>query len=483
MSPLKTFGVWGTFLKNKKPYSIKRQLTLSVGLLVSTLLLISLYFSFHSAKHEVEEVYDARLGQSAKLMLLTLSITTKENSLANHRELFDQWMQDIELLAKADDDKATKFGHPYEQNLVFQFYRNNKLLWSSSPALHALSSSFKNNGYADVQQDGLQWRTFQLSLPQTSHQNEFVVVAEKQEIRQEIIHEIALSTSIEQLLLLPALLFLLFWLIDKYFRPINELRTAITQRNVHCLDRIHVTDNTTELAPLVEALNSLLSELELAWQREKRFTRAAAHELKTPLTILRLNVENALESNDLEQLRGDLHNILQGIERTDRLIHQLLTLAKVDSLSEREFDTVELTPLLQTVIADLAPLALRQNQDISLSPSQVQLSGDKTLLEVLFRNLIDNAIRYSGAQSKIQVNVTQNRNTIKVSISDTGPEIPKETSERIFEQFYRGHSEKGDGAGLGMSICKDIATLHGATIEITPRENGVNTFVVAFPNI
>ncbi|MCV5746950.1 two-component system sensor histidine kinase QseC, partial [Escherichia coli] len=79
-----------------------------------------------------------------------------------------------------------------------------------------------------------------------------------------------------------------------------------------------------------------------------------AHELKTPLTILRLNVENALESNDPEQLRGDLHNILQGIERTDRLIHQLLTLAKVDSLSERVFDNVELTPLLQTVVADLA---------------------------------------------------------------------------------------------------------------------------------
>lgn len=308
-----------------------------------------------------------------------------------------------------------------------------------------------------------------------------MVVAEKQKIRKEIIHEIALSTSIEQLLLLPTLLLLLFWLIDRYFRPINDLRTAITQRNVHRLDRIHVTDNTTELAPLVEALNSLLSELEQAWQREKRFTRAAAHELKTPLTILRLNVENALESNDPEQLRGDLHNILQGIERTDRLIHQLLTLAKVDSLSERVFDNVELTPLLQTVVADLAPLALRQDQDISLSPAEVTLSGDKMLLEVLFRNLVDNAIRYSGAHSEIQVSVQENRNAIKILVSDTGPAIPQETRERIFEQFYRGHSEKGDGAGLGMSICKDIATLHSATIELITRENGKNTFVVAFP--
>ncbi|KGY13006.1 histidine kinase [Vibrio tubiashii] len=468
-------------MKSKKLYSIKRQLMLSVGLLVSTLLLISLYFSFQSAKHEVEEVYDARLGQSAKLMLLTLSISTETETLANHRELFDQWMTNIASLARSDDDIATTFGHPYEQNLIFQFYRDGKLIWTSTPELQSLSSSFDNNGYADISKDGELWRTFQLSLPQTEHQSEYVVVAEKQKIRKEIIHEIALSTSIEQLLLLPALLLLLFWLIDRYFRPINDLRTAITQRNVHRLDRIHVPENTTELNPLVEALNSLLSELEQAWQREKRFTRAAAHELKTPLTILRLNVENALESKDPEQIRGDLHNILQGIERTDRLIHQLLTLAKVDSLSERVFDTIELTPLLQTVIADLAPLALRQDQDISLSPVEITLSGDKMLLEVLFRNLIDNAIRYSGTHSEIHISVQENVTAIQVMISDTGPEIPQKTRERIFEQFYRGHSEKGDGAGLGMSISKDIATLHNATIELVARENGKNTFVVTLP--
>ncbi|WGW01682.1 ATP-binding protein [Vibrio sp. YMD68] len=469
-------------MKNKKPYSIKRQLTLSVGMLVSALLIIALYFSFQSAKHEVEEVYDARLGQSAKLMLFTLSTATDKQTLSSHIKQFEQWMANIDQLAQNDEDEATTFGHPYEQNLVFQFYRNNALLWSSSSHVNPLSSSANDSGYADVLQEGIEWRTFQLSFPHSTDQSEYVVVAEKQTIRQEIISEIALSTSIEQFLLLPTLLLLLFWLIDKYFRPISELRTAITQRNVHHLDRIHVNQHTLELDPLVDALNSLLSELELAWQREKRFTHAAAHELKTPLTILRLNVENALQSNDPEQLHGDLQNILQGIERTDRLIHQLLTLAKVDSLSERIFDPVELMPLLQTVIADLAPLALRKNQDISLNPFQAQLSGDKMLLEVLFRNLIDNAIRYSGTRSEILVSVTQDQHSTKVFVTDSGPEIPQETRERMFEQFYRGQSEKGDGAGLGMAICNDIAVLHSATIEIAPRTNNVNTFVVSFAN-
>jgi len=471
--------VWGISLKNNKPYSLKRQLTISVGLLVSVLLIISLFLSFLSAKSEVTEVYDARLGQSAKLMLLVLS--TEENTLSNDKSVFDQWMKNIALLSNNDDDNATTFGHPYEQNLVFQFYRNNQLLWSSLPQLKAFSSSYQNNGYADIEKDDVQWRTFQLSFPQTSYQNEFVVVAERQEIRQEIINEIALSASITQLLLLPTLLLVLFWLINKYFKPINELRSAITQRNVHHLDRIHVTDNSSELAPLVSALNSLLSELEFAWQREKRFTRSAAHELKTPLTILRLNVENALETDDPGQLRSDLHNILQGIDRTNRVIHQLLTLAKVDSLSQHALDTVRIPLLLKTVIADLAPLALKQNQDISLSSLNAELLGDEVLLEVLMRNLIDNAIRYSGEGSEIQIAVTQTSNAITVSISDSGPDIPKPTRDNLFEQFFRGNSEKGDGAGLGMSICKDIAILHQATIELMPRKNEMNTFVVSFP--
>lgn len=468
--------------KNNKSYSIKRQLTLSVGILVSVLLLISLYFSFHSAKHEVEEVYDARLGQSAKLILLSLSLSTEEQIFANQGEIYFEWMKDIQSMSQIEEDKATEFGHPYEQNLVFQFYRNNQMIWSSASDLEPLSSSFGDNGYADITRDGVEWRTFQLSLPKNKHKKEYVVVAEKQEIRQEIIQEIALSTSIEQLLLLPTLLVLLFWLIDKHFKPIDDLRSAIAQRNVHRLDRIHVKDDTTELSPLVEALNSLLSELELAWQREKRFTRAAAHELKTPLTILRLNVESALGIDDPKELERCLQNTLLGIERTDRLIHQLLTLAKVDSVSECIHEQVQLTSLLQNVVAELAPLTLKHDQEISLlCEKAITLYGDNMLLEVLFRNLIDNAIRYSGPRSDIQVTVSDDEDSLKVLVADTGPEIPLEARNRLFEQFYRGHSAEGDGAGLGMSICKDIVALHCADIELLPRSNKQNTFVVTFP--
>jgi two-component system sensor histidine kinase QseC len=464
----------------KKPYSLKQQLTVSAGMLVSALLLVSIYFSFQSARHEVGEVYDARLGQSAKLMLLTLSLSSKENSLSEQSRIFNQWMQNIRALADKDDDVPTAYGHPYEQNLVFQFYRDNRILWSSSPDLKALSTSPDYNGYADVRLNGTEWRTFQLSSNDNAHAHEFVVVAEKHRIRKEIINEIALSASIAQLLTLPVLLVLLFWVIDKYFRPIEQLRSAINQRSAQRLDRISVTDNTLELSPLVDALNALLTALEQSRQREKRFTHAAAHELKTPFAILRLNAENALENQDPQQFRDCLENILQGIGRTDRLIHQLLSLARVEQLTNPAQDKVALTPLLQAVIADLAPMALKKNQDIGLTPAPATLSGDRVLLEVMFRNLIDNAIRYAGDHARIQASILKNKDSIQVRVSDNGPNIGQATRTRIFEKFYRGRSSQGDGAGLGLSICSDIATLHSASLVLLPRDQDMNSFLVTF---
>ncbi|OQK36607.1 signal transduction histidine kinase [Vibrio vulnificus] len=445
---------------------------------------MTMYFSYSSAQHEVGEVYDARLGQTAKLMLMAWSIAPEKDSLQQHQQQFEQWRTNLRRLAREDDDddddEGTAFGHPYEQNLVLQFFRHGDLIWSSDSSLTALGSEKQKNGFRDTQMNGERWRIFQLSSPSDSGYSEWIVVAENHRIRSEIISEIALSTALPQLILLPALLVLLLWLIDKHFHPIEELRTAISHRSVSKLDRINVEHPTLELDPLVDTLNQLLNELEQAWQREKRFTRTAAHELKTPLTILRLNAENALASESPQQLSHDLDNILKGIDRTDRLIHQLLTLAKVDNASELACDSIELDKLLQSVMADMALLALKQQQELSLQSEEVSLQGDKTLLEALFRNLLDNAIRYSGAQSEIDISVVETHQYVDVLVADNGSAIDEASRGKLFEPFFRANSEKGDGAGLGMAICQDIAKLHNATLELLPRSEHRNVFRVRF---
>lgn len=470
-------------MKNKPVFSIKRRLTLTSVLLSSGLMLISLYFSYTNAKHEVEEVYDARLGQSAKLLLIATSVSGNEFATQNQREHFDLWMQHIQRLAKSKDESATLFGHPYEQYLLFQFYRDGQLLFSSDAHLPALSTSQDALGFADTTLNGEDWRYFQLAQPSQGESKEYIVVAEKQRIRDEAINEIASSTAFPQLILIFCLIIVLIVLIERSFQPIQSLKSAIAIRSVHKLDRIYVEEPTVELSPLVETLNTLLSELEQAWLREKRFTRMAAHELKTPLTVLKLNAENALLSTNPEQLKHDLNRILKGIERTDRLIQQLLMLAKVESTHNLTKQPVDLANMIKQVIADLAPIAFKQDQQLSFSGESPRLWGDELLLGILFKNLLDNAIRYSGDSSLIEVQLSYGNGEIEVRVSDSGAAIDALTREKMFDNFYRANSQKGDGAGLGMSICRDIAALHGGLVILLPRTDDKNTFVVRFRDI
>lgn len=469
-------------MKNKRLFSIKRRLTLTSVLLSTGLMLISLYFSYTNAKHEVAEVYDARLGQSAKLLLMATSVSGKALAAQDQRKHFDQWMENIQRLSKANDDVATLFGHPYEQYFLFQFYRDGKLLFSSDAHLPPLSSDKEAMGFFDINLNGERWRYFQLSQPE-GYNDEYVLVAEKQSIRDEAVNEIASSTALPQLILIFCLIVVLIVLIERSFQPIQSLQSAIAIRSVHKLDRIYVEEPTVELSPLVETLNQLLSELEQAWEREKRFTRMAAHELKTPLTVLRLNAENALRSTNPEQLKHDLDRILKGIERTDRLIHQLLMLAKVESTQTLAKQPVDLAHVIKQVIGDLAPIAFKQDQQLSFSGESPRLWGDELLLGILFKNLLDNAIRYSGHASQIEVQLSYHDDEIEVQVSDTGVPIDELTREKMFENFYRANSQKGDGAGLGMSICRDIAALHGGQVMLLPRTNDRNTLVVRFRDI
>ncbi|MGL6026273.1 MAG: ATP-binding protein [Vibrio sp.] len=443
-------------------------------------MLVSLCLSYFNARHEVAEVYDASLGQSAKLLLMATADPASPLLDHQQREYFDLWMQHIQRLAKADDDTATLFGHPYEQYLLFQFYRDGQLLFSSDINLPALSKGRDSIGFADLWLEGTRWRSFQLSDPIEDHSKTYVLVAEKQSIRDEAINQIALSTALPQLMLVVCLIGVLMLLIERSFQPIQDLKSALALRSVHKLDRIYIEQPTLELAPLVETLNQLLGELELAWQREQRFTRMAAHELKTPLTVLKLNAENALSSTSPEQLKQDLQRILKGIQRTDRLIQQLLMLAKVESSTNLVKQSVDLSRVIKQVMSDLAPMAFKQQQQLSFSGTTLWVWGDELLLAVLFKNLLDNAIRYSGPASQIEVLLSQQQEVIEVAVSDSGPPIDDVTRDKMFENFYRANPPKGDGAGLGMSICRDIAAAHYGQVILLPRAEGRNQFVVRF---
>ncbi|OOE67561.1 two-component sensor histidine kinase [Salinivibrio sp. IB868] len=472
-------------MRNKqRPHSIKRHLTFSTVCVVGVLMFVSWLLVYSEARHEINEVYDARLGQSAKTLALSV-MSWGDQPPDNFTQSYTHWLNAITANAK-DDDTTTPFGHPYEDNLFFQYRVNDALVAKSPNAPAQWIGTSDNPGFDMVTAAGEQWRTFLLVFTLPDKRQASLLVAEKEAIRQELMTEVSLTIGLPQLLLIPLLAVIVVVLVSRAFRPLGELKETIAARSVDNLDHIHVSQPTVELSPLVKQINYLFSQLNNAWVREKRLVSTAAHELKTPLAVLRLNAENALSATTDAERDNDLTNILTGIDRTDRVIQQLLMLSRVEQQKNTEVTQVDIVPLLREQIAALAPMALTQQQSIELEGREsLWVKGHPIMLSVLFTNLIDNAIRYAGKGASISVIISHSANTVVVEVIDSGDAISDEIKSRIFDKFFRGHTEKGDGAGLGMSIVKDIVEQHHASIMIqSPYFSDYgNGFTVTFPMV
>lgn len=207
--------------------------------------------------------------------------------------------------------------------------------------------------------------------------------------------------------------------------------------------------------------------------REKQFTNEAAHELRTPLAVLRIHSENAMTAEDDQSREQALRKMLLALDRSDRLIRQLLTQARIDNQQSPALTALPLFPLLQGTLATLAPIALKKDQQLSLEGAEkVQVMGQAMLLELMFGNLIDNALRYTQVGGEVAVVVSQVGNRIRVDVRDNGPGIPTAALSRLCERFFRVNPQQGDGVGLGMAIVSRIAQLHGADLDIHNRPEG-----------
>ncbi|MGL5539585.1 MAG: sensor histidine kinase, partial [Aeromonas veronii] len=183
--------------------------------------------------------------------------------------------------------------------------------------------------------------------------------------------------------------------------------------------------------------------------------------------------ENALAAEDEVSRQQSLHKMLQALDRSDRLIRQLLTQARIDNQQGLVLTELEVGHLLQGTLATLAPIALKKDQQLSLECELPQLvMGQATLLELLFSNLIDNALRYTQPEGEIRVRVLREGNRVRVDVSDNGPGIPANALPRLYERFFRVNPQQGDGVGLGMAIVSRIAQLHGADLDVHNRPEG-----------
>jgi two-component system sensor histidine kinase QseC len=226
--------------------------------------------------------------------------------------------------------------------------------------------------------------------------------------------------------------------------------------------------------PLVENLNRLFERVAELIANERRFTADASHELRTPLAALKIQAQVARAAvNDAERVHA-LENVIAGCDRATRLVQQLLTLARLDPDEPgTKAETCDLQALARAAVAELAPYALSRKIEIDLAEgAAVETTGHPGLIAILLRNLIDNAIRYSAADGSVHVRAARDNKAAALTITDQGPGLPADERNKVGQRFYRILGTEESGSGLGLSIVKRIAELHGARVSLDDGERG-----------
>ncbi len=278
---------------------------------------------------------------------------------------------------------------------------------------------------------------------------------------------------------------LIWWILTRSLSPLRRIATDVSLRSPSDLQPVKDDDVPSEVAPLVDAVNRLFVRVREALQVERRFTADAAHELRSPLAAIRTNAQVMSGARNDSELREAGADLMASVDRSTRLIDQLLVLARIDGSANGlpELSDVELGQLAAEECNLQRPVARRRNIEISLEAGPAVVQGEPSLLAALLRNLIDNAVRYSSEGCHVVVSVrTSERGEAEISVTDNGPGIPAAERDRIYERFYRVLGNEATGSGLGLSIVSRIAALHGAHVQTGEGPDGRGArFVVTFP--
>ena len=328
-------------------------------------------------------------------------------------------------------------------------------------------------GYTFHQVNDFEWRIFTLF---SKEDNWWLVVGERMDIRDELIHDIALDHAIPLIAFTPFFIFIVNLVIRNGLKPLELIAKDVKDRDYSRLDKLSYNKEPEEVSSLIDEINALFDSLSNQYEKEQRFSSDAAHELRTPLAALMIHTENLLEENDDAALDGTIINLKRGIHRLSHLVTQLLALSRADAeLTQHHFDSVNVIDIVERVLIDNRLLAQNKEQALDIEyvngiEQPFAFQGNGALLHNMLSNVLTNAIKYSPPSSNISIVVDVDSQ--KVIVQDRGPGVPKELLERIKDRFFRVPSTKGEGSGLGLAIADKIAKLHEIHWELQQRPEG-----------
>jgi len=431
-----------------RPPSLRRRLVLAIVSASVALWLASLVIVTVIAWHETNEVFDDALEEAGYMIL---SATTDWHARG--------------LPARPPTREVRKV------DMQYQIVQEGRVIQRTEGApRQAFVAGFDDDeGFADPKVDGRRWRVFVVRDEAGRFE---VQVGQRHDKRFDILEELAESLWLPVAGILLLLALVCWLLIGRVLKPLRRTANEIAAKSPSDLAQVALEGQPRELLPIVGALNGVLARLDAALQAERRFTADAAHELRTPLAGLHMHVQ--LLGRQHPEMAAPFGKLRQDIARLTALVDSLLTLARLDPLAREQLlrQQVLLAPLLEGVLALHAPEAARRDVTLALRCELETVQADPRMLEIMLRNLVENALRYCPDGSRVEISANRYEGCERIAVRDNGPGVDDASRARLGERFFRVLGQGQGGSGLGLSIVRRIAELHGIALGFGPGLEG-----------
>ena len=416
---------------------------------------------------------------TAFVSLLAATVTYRR-VLHETSSLFDYQLRQMALSLRSQISLAPRVEVPPDENdtdFVIQIWDLfGTRVYLSRPGLPLINQTVI--GYADLAVQGRAWRAYGLQTV-----DGVIQIAQPIQVRERLARAAALRVVIPLMLALPIMIVFVAWIVRRELLPLREVIVEVQRRDARTLAPLTARTLPQEIEPLVSELNRLLARLQTAFAGQRAFIADAAHELRSPLTALNLQLQLLDRAPDDAARRAARDSLGAAVERAIHLVEQLLSLARNEPAEiAASFDPVDLAAIAAQALTDALPLADSKCIELSLdNAGAVPVRGDREALRTLARNLIDNAVRYTPAGGSVRVRVRCAFARALLEVIDTGPGIAVDDRNRVFDRFYRRAGTSETGTGLGLAIVKAIAVRHGADVTLEDAPSGGLHAVASFP--
>ncbi|MBU6440019.1 MAG: two-component sensor histidine kinase [Betaproteobacteria bacterium] len=411
---------------------------------------------------------------------LVQSVAVFRNAMREADAVFDYHLQQIALSLATGELGLPGFGprgHARDDlDYVFQVWApDGQRIYVSRPRVELPDQAVL--GYANVAVNGQNWRVFSMQAGGRTIQ-----VAQPLLSRRALALTFALNSVWPMLLIVPLLLLVVAWVVRRSLAPLRALSTELENRAATSFDPLDPGAAMLEMRPVVRAMNGLFARTRQAFDAQQMFVADAAHELRSPLAALKLQLQMLERASDDPARRVAAQRLDSGIDRATHLVEQLLALARADSGGRETPASSSLTDAARQALADTLDLAQARGIDAGLEQAEeLTVLAPPQGLRMLARNLVDNAVRYSPRGARVDVRVREQDGKVLLEVDDSGPGIPEADRPRVFDRFYRRADAPPGGSGLGLAIVRSVAERSHASVELLDSPLGGLRVRVSFP--